>query len=528
MQLLLITFLQDRNTLSDVYSLGCVYFEMLTLLKGESIPSMRQFFSDNGMKSMILRTNLVVANLWLDKLLAKHTDDYDNEPITWIRSMIERSPEHRPSSEELAHWTIGTANVSRFCCPSCMDEDEMSSQDESLPPQLRQSPMELERSDSETSTQDITNIVDEFSTRPHATGTIAQPTQNSNGRQSQGLSGRSEGPVSIIGESYNGSRAVKSPSTMPKLDRAMTDAYADELYNPSFHITSALPSSTPAPTMVLSPQNDVFSQRLQAANSQHQNALKYQAPTIAYSSSAMNGGSPDHSRKSSVTISANVPSSMNSGPVGGSKGNIQFGSITDSPVASHSTPQISQPTASAPIERTTIQISTNPKAPLLQKLPENHSTIVERDQLSSSSKRSAITKKQYVEKMTKEPTREDNKASSTTEFARSVKVSEHNTPVPANIPSSMSKGLAVQQSSASTSVNDSKAVLSPGPWTEAEDRQLLKLKSLDKTWSQIAEVIAQHSFGTMSMLLINPVKVFSRPNEIKHQKALAGHTSDSR
>jgi translation initiation factor 4G len=40
---------------------------------------------------------------------------------------------------------------------------------------------------------------------------------------------------------------------------------------------------------------------------------------------------------------------MNGGPVGGSKGNIQFGSITDSPAASHSTPQISQPTASAPI-----------------------------------------------------------------------------------------------------------------------------------------------------------------------------------
>ena len=73
------------------------------------------------------------------------------------------------------------------------------------------------------------------------------------------------------------------------------------------------------------------------------------APAIAHSSSAVNGGSTDHSRKSSVTISANVPSSMNGGPVGGSKGNIQFGSITDSPAASHSTPQISQPTASAPI-----------------------------------------------------------------------------------------------------------------------------------------------------------------------------------
>ncbi|PQE22232.1 Eukaryotic translation initiation factor 4 gamma protein [Rutstroemia sp. NJR-2017a WRK4] len=75
------------------------------------------------------------------------------------------------------------------------------------------------------------------------------------------------------------------------------------------------------------------------------------APAIAHSSSALNGGSTDHSRKSSVTISANGPPAgyiPNGGPVGGSKGGIQFGSITDSPAASHSTPQISQP-ASGPI-----------------------------------------------------------------------------------------------------------------------------------------------------------------------------------
>jgi 26S proteasome regulatory subunit N4 len=69
-------------------------------------------------------------------------------------------------------------------------------------------------------------------------------------------------------------------STMPKLDRTMTDVYADELYNPSFHITSAPPTSTPAPTMVLSPQNDVFSQRLQAANSQHLSASNTQTPLM--------------------------------------------------------------------------------------------------------------------------------------------------------------------------------------------------------------------------------------------------------
>jgi 26S proteasome regulatory subunit N4 len=69
-------------------------------------------------------------------------------------------------------------------------------------------------------------------------------------------------------------------NTMPKLDRTLTDIYADELYNPSFQITSAPPTSTPAPSVMLSPQNDVFSQRLQAANSQHLNASNTQIPLM--------------------------------------------------------------------------------------------------------------------------------------------------------------------------------------------------------------------------------------------------------
>lgn len=65
-------------------------------------------------------------------------------------------------------------------------------------------------------------------------------------------------------------------------------------------------------------------------------------PAIA-NSNALNGNF-DHSRKSSVTISANGGYLPNGGPVGGQKAGIQFGSITDSPATSHS-----QPASSAPI-----------------------------------------------------------------------------------------------------------------------------------------------------------------------------------
>ncbi|EPE25793.1 C2H2 and C2HC zinc finger [Glarea lozoyensis ATCC 20868] len=64
---------------------------------------------------------------------------------------------------------------------------------------------------------------------------------------------------------------------MPKLDRTMTDIYSDELFNPNFQITSA-PLSTSIRATPVSPHNDVFSQRLQAANNQHLSASNMQTP----------------------------------------------------------------------------------------------------------------------------------------------------------------------------------------------------------------------------------------------------------
>ncbi|CZT02669.1 related to translation initiation factor eIF-4F [Rhynchosporium agropyri] len=69
------------------------------------------------------------------------------------------------------------------------------------------------------------------------------------------------------------------------------------------------------------------------------------APAIAHSSSATNGSSADHSRKTSVQIGVN---GMNGGPVGGMK--IQFGNLPEaSPKVAHGAPEGIHNAASAPI-----------------------------------------------------------------------------------------------------------------------------------------------------------------------------------
>ena len=76
---------------------------------------------------------------------------------------------------------------------------------------------------------------------------------------------------------------------IPKLDRTMTDVYGDELYNPNFSITSSTPSHAPS---LLSFGNDIFNQRLSAANSQHLSGGHSPASTTSRARSPFRAGSP--------------------------------------------------------------------------------------------------------------------------------------------------------------------------------------------------------------------------------------------
>ncbi|GJN68267.1 hypothetical protein PLIIFM63780_001552 [Purpureocillium lilacinum] len=75
---------------------------------------------------------------------------------------------------------------------------------------------------------------------------------------------------------------------VPKLDRTMTDVYGDELYNPNFTITSTSPARIP----VTSPTNDLFSQRISAANSHHLSAAHSPSSSISRARSPFRNGSP--------------------------------------------------------------------------------------------------------------------------------------------------------------------------------------------------------------------------------------------
>lgn len=100
-------------------------------------------------------------------------------------------------------------------------------------------------------------------------------------------------------------------------------------------------SSSQPPTLAVSGSEPV-QQNGKSSNNTPVNGRAPITPAIPSFTPAIAHSNADHNRKTSVNLPAN------GGPVGGQKAPIpQFGSLTDSPAASHSTPQIAQSTTSA-------------------------------------------------------------------------------------------------------------------------------------------------------------------------------------
>ncbi|KAL9616062.1 MAG: hypothetical protein Q9160_009033, partial [Pyrenula sp. 1 TL-2023] len=90
-----------RNTFADVWSLGCVFLEIWTALKGEKIESLVSFLTGNGTKSTCYYSNCDTAVKWCKMLKAKTGTFEENPPFPWILGMLQPNQDERWTAQKL-------------------------------------------------------------------------------------------------------------------------------------------------------------------------------------------------------------------------------------------------------------------------------------------------------------------------------------------------------------------------------------------------------------------------------------------
>jgi serine/threonine protein kinase len=114
---------------SDIWSLGVVFLEMVTIHRGQTLADMNEFFHNHGTRHTAVHVNLEAAIMWFEKLqTTEGGSSLDNEPLTWIKEMLNLVQFKRPSASDLSD-KIVSFDDSIFCGRCCLGEDSESDSD---------------------------------------------------------------------------------------------------------------------------------------------------------------------------------------------------------------------------------------------------------------------------------------------------------------------------------------------------------------------------------------------------------------
>ncbi|KAI2462724.1 kinase-like domain-containing protein [Annulohypoxylon bovei var. microspora] len=103
------------NSSSDIWSLGCVFLEIITVWKRRSIKDL------HDLRNTCYCNNSDEISEWIRELQSISTHPPSmNQSLEWIRKMLQDGPGDRPTAHELVEKT------SDFCCFECKEEDSGS------------------------------------------------------------------------------------------------------------------------------------------------------------------------------------------------------------------------------------------------------------------------------------------------------------------------------------------------------------------------------------------------------------------
>ncbi|KAI1634191.1 kinase-like protein [Biscogniauxia mediterranea] len=107
--------LNPRNSKSDVWSLGCVFLEMIAVLKGKKRQYIYDKLNSRGIGVLCRADDAIVKDVI--SMMREDTSQYGNEPLAWIEKMLQFEAAKRPNSLELRDQILHAGHAHcGFCC----------------------------------------------------------------------------------------------------------------------------------------------------------------------------------------------------------------------------------------------------------------------------------------------------------------------------------------------------------------------------------------------------------------------------
>jgi serine/threonine protein kinase len=121
---------ESRNMSTDIWSLGCVYLEIVAALQGYDIDWLRGRFVTTGTTSTHYYGNREAAEELLEEWAASGGWK-ETIPLSWIRAMLQVDRNARPTAAQVVEMIMGLDNSEHsaitFCCIDCAFNDQSDS-----------------------------------------------------------------------------------------------------------------------------------------------------------------------------------------------------------------------------------------------------------------------------------------------------------------------------------------------------------------------------------------------------------------
>ncbi|KAF3921224.1 hypothetical protein ABW21_db0204728 [Orbilia brochopaga] len=105
------------NSSSDVWSLGCIFLEIITVWVGRPLSELEKNLGPGNYYQKLEK-----IQLWINRL-REQASDLANEALDWVERMLQEPSNRRPSAHKLVEESKAKQHPWEFCCAECLDLD---------------------------------------------------------------------------------------------------------------------------------------------------------------------------------------------------------------------------------------------------------------------------------------------------------------------------------------------------------------------------------------------------------------------